>query len=142
MLPNLRNRTTLPNLLDEFFGNEPTNFFKASSEYTMPSVNITENKDEFIIDFAAPGLKKDDFKINLHNDVLKISSEKKENKENKDEKEVRREFFYSSFERTFILPDGVDADKIAASYKDGILKVVIPKKEEAKEKPLRTIKIS
>lgn len=142
MLPNLRNRTMLPNLLDEFFGNEPTNFFKASSEYTMPSVNITENKDEFTIDFAAPGLKKDDFKIDLNNDVLKISSEKKENKEKKDEKEVRREFFYSSFERTFILPDGVNSDKISASYKDGILQVVIPKKEEAKEKPLRTIKIS
>ncbi len=142
MLPNLRNRTMLPNLLDEFFGNEPTNFFKASSEYTMPSVNITENKDEFAIDFAAPGLKKDDFQIDFHNDVLKISSEKKENKENKNEKEVRREFFYSSFERTFILPDSVDSDKIEASYKDGILKVVIPKKEETKEKPLRKIKIS
>lgn len=142
MLPNLRTGTMLPSLLDEFFGNEPTNFFKASSEYTMPSVNIAENKDEFKINFAAPGLKKEDFKINFHNEVLKISSEKKEDKEEKGDKAVRKEFYYSSFERTFILPDSVNSDKIAASYNDGILQVVIPKKEEAKEKPLRTIKIS
>ena len=132
----------LPNLLDEFFGNEPSNFFKATSDFTMPSVNIAENKNEFNIDFAVPGLKKENFKIDVKNDVLKISSEKKETKEEKDEKVMRNEFLYSSFERTFILPDSVNSDKIEASYKDGILRVVIPKKEEAQEKPLRTIKIS
>ena len=142
MLPNLRTRTMLPSLLDEFFGNEPTNFFKASSEYTMPSVNIAENKNEFKIDFAVPGLKKENFKIDVKNDVLKISSEKKETKEEKDEKVVRNEFLYSSFKRTFILSDSINSDKIEASYKDGILQVLIPKNEEAKEKPLRTIKIS
>ncbi|MBE9468566.1 MAG: Hsp20/alpha crystallin family protein [Bacteroidetes bacterium] len=142
MLPNLRTRAMLPNLLNEFFGNEPSNFFKASSDFTMPSVNITENKNEFKIEFAIPGFKTEDFKIDIHNDVLKISSEKEENKDEADDKVVRKEFLYSSFERTFILPDSVNSDKIEASYKDGILQVVIPKKEEAKEKPLRTIKIS
>ncbi|RLD54128.1 MAG: Hsp20/alpha crystallin family protein [Bacteroidetes bacterium] len=142
MLPNLRNRTMLPNLFDEFFNNEPSNFFNTSNDYTIPSVNIAENKNEFKIDFAVPGLKKEDFKIDVKNDILKISSEKKDSKEEKNEKVIKKEFLYSSFERTFILPDSVNSDKIEASYKDGILQVLIPKKEEAKEKPLRTIKIS
>ncbi|MFC2109590.1 Hsp20/alpha crystallin family protein, partial [Bacteroidota bacterium] len=88
-----------------------------------------------------PGLKKSDFQLNLDNQILSISTEKKKEEEHKDENYTRREFGYSSFKRTFTLPESVDDDKIGANYKDGILKIILPKKEEAKQKPARSIDI-
>ncbi len=108
----------------------------------MPSVNIKEGKDEYAIEVAAPGFDKKDFRIDLNNNVLEISSEKEVKEENKDEKVMRREFRYSSFKRTFTLPDTVDTEKIKASYKDGILSISVPKKDEAKVKPTKQIAIS
>lgn len=98
----------------------------------IPATNIIENENSFSIELAAPGMKKDDFKINLENSVLTLSSEKK--MENNEEKEnyTRREFQYGSFRRSFNLPKTVETDKIKASYENGILKVEIPKKEETK----------
>jgi HSP20 family protein len=98
----------------------------------VPAVNITERKDDYLVSLAAPGLKKEDFKINLEGNMLTISSEKEEKNEEKDEKYTRQEYSYSSFERSFTLPDEVNQDKIDAHYQDGVLNLVLPKKEEAK----------
>ncbi len=110
----------------------------------MPAVNIMENDNEFQVEVAAPGMKKDDFKIELDNNVLVISSEREHKEEEKDEKGnyCRREFRYASFRRSFTLPEGkVNVDKINAKYTDGVLQIHLPKREEVKPKPLRSINI-
>jgi HSP20 family protein len=110
---------------------------------TIPSVNIKETEDEFEVEMAAPGMTKDDFKIELNNSVLTISSEKQSENETKEGKNVtRREFSYQSFSRSFTLPAIVETDRITAKYENGLLMVNIPKKEEAKPKPLKQIKVS
>jgi len=110
---------------------------------TIPSVNIKENGNEFEVEMAAPGMKKDDFKIELNNSVLTISSEKQTENQSKQENNItRREFSYLSFSRSFALPAIVETEKITARYENGILNVNIPKKEEAKPKPLKNIKVS
>jgi len=99
----------------------------------MPAVNITENQNDFLVSLAAPGLNKDDFKIDVDGNMLTISSEKEENKEEKDKKYTRKEYSYSSFSRTFTIPEDVNRDKIEAKYEDGVLKLMLPRKEEAKK---------
>ncbi len=143
MLPMLRNRVLTPGLVDEFFGKDfLSNVFEPRRGFSVPAVNIIEGKDDFSIEVAAPGLEKDDFRIDLENNILTISCEKEENKEETDEQYMRKEFNYSSFNRTFSLPDSVDSDKIKASHKNGILNITIPKREEAKQKPAKQIKIN
>jgi len=143
MLPTLRTRTAWPGLVDEFFnGDLLPKFFDIENMHSLPAVNIVESKEDYRIEVAAPGLNKDDFKINLENNVLTVSSEKEDKHEENDEKVMRREFSYSSFSRSFTLPQTVNSEKIKASHKDGILQVIIPKKDEAREKPSREIKIS
>lgn len=134
-------------LLDRFFNDDlmDWNFSNfAGSNSNMPAVNVKENDNEFVIEVAAPGMNKEDFRVNIDNDRLTISSEKKEeNKDEENENFTRQEFSYQSFQRSFQLPDNVvDSDKIKANYKEGILNVVLPKKEEAKPKPAKEIKIS
>ncbi len=107
----------------------------------IPAVNIKEEKDKFTLEMAAPGMKKDDFQINLDNYQLTISSEKKEEKKEKDDNYTRREFVYSSFSRSFTLPKSIDIEKIKADYKNGILSILLPKKEE-EAKLTKQIKIS
>lgn len=109
---------------------------------TLPAVNIKESADEFFLEIAVPGMKKSDFNIDVDNKVLSISSETREEQEHKEENYTRREFGYSSFKRTFTLPDTIESDKISAQYKEGILTVHLPKKEEAKDKPAKRITIS
>lgn len=110
---------------------------------SVPRVNIVETNDDFVVEMAAPGMKKDDFHVELDNDMLTISSEVSDNVENSNgENFTRKEFSYRSFRRSFYLPNSIEADKIEARYNDGILKLVIPKKEEAKRKPAKTIAIS
>ena len=110
---------------------------------TLPSVNIKENADAFKVEMAVPGFDKKDFKINLDNNVLTISSEKKvENETKDDERFTRREYSYQSFCRSFTLPEAANGDKISAKYDNGILNVEIPKREEAKPKPMRQIAIA
>lgn len=101
------------------------------SELTLPSVNVKELDNVFEIQVAAPGIKKEDFKINLERNLLTISSESKTENEERDEKGAftRREFNYSSFSRSFTLPEDVESEKIEAAYEDGILKITVPKKE-------------
>ena len=138
---------SIPSFLDKFFEGDlrDWNFSNfAGSNSTLPAVNVRENDNEFKIEVAAPGLKRDDFKVNYDNGNLTISSEKKdESKEEKDGKVTRREFSYKSFQRSFSLPENtVNADKIEAKYAEGILYISLPKREEVKPKPAREIKIS
>src|SRR5207244_2278065 len=111
---------------------------------TIPAVNIKETKDSFDVELAAPGMRKEDFKVELDGNQLTISSERRIEEETTDENRyTKREFSYQSFQRTFQLSkDVVDADKIQARYENGLLHLVIPKKEEAKQKPPRVIQIS
>lgn len=131
----------MPNWIEEFFGND---FFNNDPvvNSTVPSVNVIESNDNFRIEVAAPGLKKEDFKIELDNQLLKISSERQhEDESRKDEKILRREFSYCSFKRTFSLPETVQAERIEAKHENGILTVVIPKRDEAKVQPVKQIEI-
>jgi HSP20 family protein len=136
----------VPSFFDRFFERdlfdwENRNF--STTNTTLPSVNIKEDVEGFDVEVAAPGFSKGDFKIELNNDQLTISSEKKAKGEMKEnEAFTRREFSYQSFSRTFTLPSIVEVDKIKAKYENGILRVVIPKKEEAKPKPPKQIAIS
>ncbi len=133
----------LTNLFDDFFTRDLFNWPSNSvTGTTIPKVNIYETENEFHVEMAAPGMTKNDFKIELDNNMLTISSQKSyENTEEDTKNFQRKEFSYQSFERTFNLPDSAEADKINAKYNDGILSLVIPKKEEAKRKPVKTIKI-
>ncbi|HEU5051829.1 MAG TPA: Hsp20/alpha crystallin family protein [Hanamia sp.] len=130
------NDVMLPSLFEDFI--RPWNDWFDGGSYLgrtmyVPSVNIEESKDEYKLSMAVPGMKKSDFKIDVTGNVLTISSEKEENKEEKEENYSRMEYNYSSFSRSFTLPDEVNKDKIDANYVDGVLKLVLPKKEEAKK---------
>ncbi|MES2140716.1 MAG: Hsp20/alpha crystallin family protein [Bacteroidota bacterium] len=126
-----------PDLLD--FNNNLMNWDFSSK---VPSVNITETEKEYKIELAAPGLEKKDFKIEVENKVLIISSEKEEEKKEEDKNYKRREFSYSSFSRSFQLPEDILSDKIDAKYENGILKLSVPKKEVSVSKQKKEIKIS
>ena len=143
MLPIVKkSRESWPSLVDELFSNDFfPRFYNRNDSYSVPAVNITEGKKEYRIDVAAPGLNKDDFKVSLDNNVLSVSSEKEAKNETNEEDVLRREFSYTSFSRCFTLPDSVDANRIKASHKDGILNIVVPKREEA-VKPVKEIKVS
>ncbi len=130
--------------LEDIFNRDLPSVFTSNfnTGITLPKVNIKETPDAFIVEMAVPGLKKSDFQIDLDNDVLSISSEIKEESEHKENNYTRREFGYSSFKRTFTLPESVNDEMINARYENGILNIHLPKKEEAKQKPARSIKIS
>ena len=134
------------NLFDDFFSrdlwNPDRNNF-SSTNTTIPLVNIKETNDSFEVEMAAPGMTKNDFKVELDSNVLTITSEKKDKFETKEgERYSRREFSYQSFLRSFQLPkEVVDAEKIEAKYENGVLRLVIPKKEEARPKPPKMIQI-
>ncbi|MDE3212157.1 MAG: Hsp20/alpha crystallin family protein [Bacteroidota bacterium] len=137
----------LPALFDDFFYRDMfdwgiKNF--SNTNTTIPAVNIKEDADNYEVEVAAPGMSKKDFKIELDGNSLTISSEKvTQNGQKEDERYSRKEFSYQSFQRTFVLQkDVMDIDKIQARYENGLLHLVIPKREEAKQKPPRLIKIS
>lgn len=125
----------MPSVFDEFY--RPWNewFDNGFSERTMtvPAVNVVENKDDYRLSLAVPGMKKDDFNIDIEGNMLTISCEKEEKKEEKEAKFTRKEYNYTSFSRSFTLPEEVNREKIDAKYEDGVLKLVMPKKEEAKK---------
>lgn len=118
-------------LFDDFFTKDLFDFDSQKSSATLPSVNVKESDNAFEIEFAAPGMKKENFKINLDGNQLEISAEDKSDVQDtsSDGRYTRREFNYSSFRRSFTIPESVDQENIEASYTDGILKVVVPKKE-------------
>ena len=137
---------TLPSLIENLFNRDALNWGSEFSNTgtTIPAVNIKETNESFEVEMAAPGMEKKDFKIELEGNMLSISSEMQERYENQeDENYSRKEFSYRSFFRTFHLPkEVVDSDKIKAKYENGLLKLTIPKKDEAKQKPSRLIDIS
>ena len=145
MMPVRRTQGWLPGILDDFFGNEWVD--KTSS--TAPAVNVIETDKEYKVEIAAPGLTRDDFKIDINEDnELTVSMEKKVEKNEESEKEgkkhtyLRREFSYSSFRQRMILPDNVNVDNIDSKMENGVLTIDIPKKtEEEKRKNMRQIDI-
>ena len=145
MMPVRRTQGWLPGILDDFFGNEWVD--KTSS--TAPAVNVIETDKEYKVEIAAPGLTRDDFKIDINEDnELTVSMEKKVEKNEESEKEgkkhtyLRREFSYSSFRQRMILPDNVNVDNIDAKMENGVLTIDLPKKtEEEKRKNMRQIDI-
>lgn len=123
---------SLWSFFDDFWGKDLFNGIQTGT--SMPAVNISEGDAYFEIEVAAPGLKKEDFKVSLDFNILTISAEQKEEKEEKEGKTVkRREFSFTSFTRSFTLPDSVKAENIEAAYEDGVLKLVLPKKEKSKK---------
>jgi HSP20 family protein len=135
----------MPTFFSDFFDMERTfgtDFMEKDFFKSMPAANIIEDPNQFKVELAVPGMSKQDFHINVENDVLTITAAKKEEKEEKNEKFTRKEFYYGSFERSFTLPNSVASEKIEGKYENGILKLLIPKKEEAKKKLLKEIKIS
>lgn len=141
-----RSENYFPSFFDRFLNNELmdwnlSNF--SSTNTSLPAVNVKENENEFVIEVAAPGMNKNDFNIKFHNNVLTVSSEKKDEKEEKNEKFTRKEFSFQSFQRSFtVAENAVESDKISAKYADGILLITLPKHEEVKPKPMKEIKIS
>ena len=137
----------MTSLFDDIFAKDLMNWGfnnNSSTNTTIPSVNIKETKDSFEVELAAPGMRKEDFKIELDGNQLTISSEKSTTDEQTEENRyMKREFSYQSFQRSFQLSkDVVDADKIQARYENGLLQLLIPKKEEAKQRPPKMIEIS
>jgi len=134
---------SITNVLDDIFNTSLSDIMGSDFSLNKPSVNIIENKDDYEIEVAAPGLKKEDFEIKIDKDQLIIKAEVTKSEENKNNESSyrRREFNFSSFKRSFHLSDKINADKISADYNAGILKVKIEKREEAKEKAPRTIEI-
>jgi HSP20 family protein len=133
------NNKVFPSLLNEFF-NDDFRMNVINNNHSVPSVNSIENDNSFEIDLAVPGMKKDDFTIQLNDKVLVISSENTNSVENNSMS--LNEFNYSSFQRSFTVPETVELDKIKANYKNGILKVKLPKKKDSITKPNRVIDIS
>ena len=129
-----------PSLIDDFI-NTDWNLKVPSFSSTVPAVNIKELDSQFEIELAVPGLKKDDFEIEVEDGVLSISSTQEEEQVNEKGKFTRREFSYSSFRRSFTLPDSVNPTKIDATYKEGVLLVLLPKHKEAQPQPKKLIKI-
>lgn len=130
-------------LADDWFNSSLANW--KSEGHTLPAVNVKETNDEFIVEVAAPGMKREDFRIELDNHVLTVSSEREDKQEEKNNagNYTRREFSYQAFQRSFALPkDHVEGEKIAARYNDGILYINVPKSDRAKVKPVRQIQIS
>ena len=135
----IKTNEAVPSVFDDFF--KPWNeWFNGGGLFgktlNMPAVNITENKDDYKVSVAAPGLKKDDFKIDLEGNMLTVSCEREDSKEDKEARYTRKEYSYSSFQRSFALPEEINQEKIEATYEDGVLKVVLPKKDEAKKMAL------
>lgn len=135
-----RNSLLLPSLMNDVF---KPDWFGGLENYnnTFPAVNIRENEKDFELELAIPGQKKEDFNIEVDNNVLTISMESKNEDEVKEENYTRKEFSYTSFRRSFTLPKTVNDEKINASYEAGILRFTLPKREEALPKPKRLIEI-
>lgn len=144
MTPVRRTQNWLPSIFNDFFDND----WMVKANATAPAINVFETEKEYRVELAAPGMTKEDFNVHIDEDNnLVISMEKKSESENKDENKkegryLRREFSYSKFQQTMILPDDVDKEKISAHVENGVLNIELPKfTEEAKEKSKKVIDI-
>lgn len=140
-----KNENFVPTLFSDIFDNAKffgKNWLEREFGQSFPAVNIKETNKDFSLEFAAPGFKKEDFKVNVDNNILTINAEKEEEKNEENKRFTRKEFSYNSFSRSFTLPENVNAEKIDAKYTDGILKLSVPKKEETKVLPKKEIKVA
>ncbi len=140
MLPVMNRNLWMPEEFNDFFDTD----FMPRVNATAPAINVKESEKDYTVELAAPGLTKDDFNVNIDNDGnLHIKIENKCNKKDEDKKShyLRREFSYSKYEQTLLLPDDVEKDKIAATVNNGVLTVDLPKIEKAEEKTARQIEV-
>jgi len=135
--------TSTPSFLGDFFNNFINDEMIGKDLFkSAPAVNISETADKFNVELAAPGLEKTDFKVEVENGILSISAEKKSETKEENARFTRKEFSYTTFSRSFTLPEHVKAESITAEYTNGVLRLAIPKKEEAKQTSAHEIKIS
>ena len=140
MLPVMNRNLWMPEEFNDFFDTD----FMPRVNATAPAINVKESEKDYTVELAAPGLTKDDFTVNVDNDGnLHIKIENKSNKKEEDKKShyLRREFSYSKYEQTLLLPDDVEKEKIAASVNNGVLTVDLPKIEKKEEKTARQIEV-
>lgn len=136
----VRRDSWLPEVFNDFFDTD----FMPRTKTTAPAINVKETEKEYIVEVAAPGLKKEDFSINIDNDgnlAIKMEKKNETKDDNKREHYLRREFYYSKFEQTLLLPDDVDKDKIGAGVSDGVLTIDLPKIEKNAAKVSRQIEV-
>lgn len=140
MMPNRRNAAWLPEVFNDFF----TTDFMPKANATAPAINVKESDKGYTVELAAPGMKKEDFGVHINDEgnlIVKMESKQEDKEENKNTRYLRREFSYSKFEQTLILPDDVDKEKISAKVENGVLTVELPKIEESKVKVARQITV-
>lgn len=140
MLPVMNRNLWMPEEFNDFFDTD----FMPRVNATAPAINVKESDTDYTVELAAPGYAKEDFNVNIDNDGnLRIKIENKSNKKEEDKKShyLRREFSYSKYEQTLLLPDDVEKDKIAASVNNGVLTVDIPKVVKSTEKAARQIEV-
>ena len=143
---NERLSSSIPSFIDSFFNRDWSdwnNMNFSGMNQTLPACNIREENDHFLIEVAAPGLTRDDFKVSVVNNQLLVSCEKRSSEDERSEKGyTRHEFSYETFQRAFSLPEGqINGDNISAKYQNGILYLTLPKREEVRTKPAKEIQI-
>lgn len=132
LIKSNRNKDFFPSVFSDLFDDDRflgRDFFNKTWGDWVPAVNVKESNTEFSIEMAAPGFEKADFRISAENDVLTVSAEKKVETTKEDEKFTRKEFSFNSFRRSFTLPQNTNAEKIEAKYENGLLRLLVPKKE-------------
>lgn len=140
MMPMMRNSAWLPTVFNDLFDTE----FMPKANCTAPAINVKENDKAYTVELAAPGMKKEDFNVHINDEgnlIIKMEQKQEHKEEDKNTRYLRREFSYSKFEQTLILPDDVEKTKISAKVENGVLTVELPKVEETKVKVARQITI-
>jgi len=140
MMPMMRNSAWLPTVFNDLFDTE----FMPKANCTAPAINVKENDKAYTVELAAPGMKKEDFNVHINDEgnlIIKMEQKQEHKEEDKNTRYLRREFSYSKFEQTLILPDDVEKNKISAKVENGVLTVELPKVEETKVKVARQITI-
>ena len=140
MLPIMNRSQWLPEVFNDFFNTD----FMPKASATAPAINVIESDKDYTVELAAPGMKKEDFKVNINDDgnlVIKMEQKKEQNEEDKSRHYLRREFSYGKFEQTLLLPDDEEKDQIAARVEHGVITIDLPKIAAAQKKPARQIDI-
>ena len=139
-----KDQSLIPSVLSDFLDTERffgNHFLEGEFEKMLPAVNILERKNDYAIEFAAPGFRKEEFKVEVDEGILSVTAEREEEKSQDEERFTRKEFSYNSFKRSFTLPQNINTDKIEAHYTNGILKLEIAKKNGAPANAARAIKV-
>lgn len=140
MMPNRRNSAWLPEVFNDFLSTG----FMPKANATAPAINVKESDKAYTVELAAPGMTKEDFCVHINDEgnlIVKMESKQETTEGNENTRYLRREFSYSKFEQTLILPDDVDKDSISARVENGVLTVELPKMEESKVKVARQITV-